>query len=399
MAKQCTQCGAAMAETARFCGVCGAASTCAASATAAISAPPPAAAEDDSWLALAGAAIDPAPAVPVADPTLSADEQSGPVPTAAANAGAGPQIARGMDGLPPVPPSALPLGAPPAAATELAPPPLPPRERRAGRALWIVAIVFGLFAAALIVAWTVSWTRGPSFATVATSTDDPATPDEEWRTAYADQFLGDAPVTMITNASANVRDFPTTTGSEVLRSVAESSEISGRWVRGRDPATRWLKLADGGYIWDGNLAERGGANSPIRIPFSNADYSFGPDIEPYMRVAVEQSTARSEAVGGLPEKERAAAYAELEGQSFYARVPNRRWRGLTVTAVAQHYEAGSIYFRDDVATTRRAFAAAGVRFDEEGIVDPDNNELLFCSIGPVRAQDRQYGASALTCGS
>lgn len=279
-----------------------------------------------------------------------------------------------------------------------APVSIPLRERRTGRLFWIIAIIFGLFAAGLIIAWTVSWTRGSSFATVSTSADDPVSPDEQWRTAYADDFIGNEPVTMVTNASANVRDYPTTNGSQVLRSVPESSEISGRWVRGRDPATRWLKLADGGYIWDGNLATRGGANSPIRIPFSNADYSFGPDIEPYMRQAIAQSSARSEAVGALSEKERAAAYADLEGQSFYARVPNRRWRGLTVTAVGQHYEAGSIYFRDNIDAVRMAFRGAGIRFDNDGIIEGNGDEPLGCSISATDGEERAHGASALTCG-
>lgn len=390
MDRNCRACGTPHDISARFCTKCGMALASDAQSNPVTDAT---VGEDNGWVELAGGTATPPPPVspppsPMAPPSTAEVEPECAVPLDVET-----HVARGeyrdadVGGMVGVDAAAMP------------PPPPPPRQRRTGRALWIIAIILGLFVAGLIVAWTVSWTRGPSFSTVAASADDPASPDEEWRTAYADQFIGDVPVTMITNASANVRDYPTTAGSQVLRSVAESSEISGRWVRGRDQATRWLKLADGGYIWDGNLAERGGANSPIRIPFSNADYSFGPDIEPYMRDAAEQSTVRSEAVGGLPEKERAAAYAELEGQSFYARVPNRRWRGLTVTAVAQHYEAGSIYFRDDVAATRRAFAAAGVRFDEEGIVDPDNNDLLSCSIGPVRAEDRAYGASALTCGS
>jgi murein DD-endopeptidase MepM/ murein hydrolase activator NlpD len=64
---------------------------------------------------------------------------------------------------------------------------------------------------------------------------------------------------------ANVRDKPSTSGSQVLATREAGSLMSGTWVSGEDRKSRWLKVelaamelysprGEFGYVWDGNLA-------------------------------------------------------------------------------------------------------------------------------------------------
>ena len=85
-------------------------------------------------------------------------------------------------------------------------------------------------------------------------TEDPDAPrPQEWFDTYSDKYLS-AELTRLAVDSAAKRNFPTARGSEVLEQVASGMPVSGRWVEGADPASRWLKTNDGGYIWEGNLA-------------------------------------------------------------------------------------------------------------------------------------------------
>jgi hypothetical protein len=91
--------------------------------------------------------------------------------------------------------------------------------------------------------------------------DDPAASatnnqtDAERIAAYTDRFLSES-VSQFTSGKARVRSYPTAKGSEVLNELSEGEAIQGRYVKGVDPTTRWLKLDSGGYVWDGNLADR-----------------------------------------------------------------------------------------------------------------------------------------------
>ena len=89
--------------------------------------------------------------------------------------------------------------------------------------------------------------------TEAAKVEDPNAPrPQEWFDTYSDKYLS-AELTRLATDSAAKRNFPTSRGSEILEQVASGMPVSGRWVEGADPATRWLKTTDGGYIWEGNL--------------------------------------------------------------------------------------------------------------------------------------------------
>ena len=91
-------------------------------------------------------------------------------------------------------------------------------------------------------------------ATVAASEDPNAPRPQAWFDSYQDKFLS-AELDRLTLASATKRSFPTAKGSQTLGEVPRGTMLKGRWVEGGDPKTRWLKLADGSYVWEGNLTD------------------------------------------------------------------------------------------------------------------------------------------------
>lgn len=68
----------------------------------------------------------------------------------------------------------------------------------------------------------------------------------------AEVFLSDSLDVTVTGV-AQKRSAPTTRGSTILRTLQPGERLSGRWVQGADGESRWMKTADGGYVWDGNL--------------------------------------------------------------------------------------------------------------------------------------------------
>lgn len=74
---------------------------------------------------------------------------------------------------------------------------------------------------------------------------------------YSDDYLSNTEQALYATGAANMRNFPTTARTRVLDTFSANDRIVGRWVRGLDETTRWLRI-DGvggtGYIWDGNLS-------------------------------------------------------------------------------------------------------------------------------------------------
>jgi len=84
-----------------------------------------------------------------------------------------------------------------------------------------------------------------------TDSENAAGPDFS---TYEDEFLSERTEQRVTSA-ANVRNYPTSQNTDILENLSAGAMVSGRWVRGFDPTTRWLKLADRGYVWEGNLRQ------------------------------------------------------------------------------------------------------------------------------------------------
>ena len=115
----------------------------------------------------------------------------------------------------------------------------------------VLALILG------VAIWTLS-ADADSPAPEAAATEAAADPDaprpQEWFDTYVDRFLS-AEIERLVVAPAQKRSFPTARGSEVTGRIEPGEMMTGRWVEGADPATRWLKIRDGSYVWEGNLAE------------------------------------------------------------------------------------------------------------------------------------------------
>jgi hypothetical protein len=74
-----------------------------------------------------------------------------------------------------------------------------------------------------------------------------------WMAGYTDEFLSDTE-TRVLSAEAELRDYPSSDGTRVLRSLPEGASVMGRLVRGRPADQMWFRLDEGGYIWGGNIA-------------------------------------------------------------------------------------------------------------------------------------------------
>jgi hypothetical protein len=176
--------------------------------------------------------------------------------------------------------------------TGIAPPPLPPVassasapvyeayavSRRGGLttailariAVGLVLIVFGGVAAWQIGVFEKSQGVGDAPAEAA-----PLDETAAWKASYDDDFVSDNQTLYLT-AEANLRDYPSSDGTAVLRSLPQGSPVSGRMVRGREKDQQWLKLDEGGYIWDGNVGE-----STSIYPSGMAGLFVGSDFSPF----------------------------------------------------------------------------------------------------------------------
>lgn len=248
--------------------------------------------------------------------------------------------------------------------------------------------------------WAWQWARVPQNAQIdATATAEPViAPPADWRPTYVDTFLSET-VDMTTGVDANLRDYPSAEGTIITRIVPTGRRLAGRWVRSQNGNGRWLKLSDGGYMWEGDLSAAAPLAPPISISLTGSNSYFGPQIDAYLGQARASAEARLAQAQGLPEKEQAEQMNAMEGQSSFARVPNRRFEGLTVTGVGLHYESTSIYFSDSAAAVIATFRAQGLKIDSDGRIEMDGDNVESCSINPAQsAEERRYGATGLTCG-
>ncbi len=283
----------------------------------------------------------------------------------------------------------------------------PPRGRSS---IVFPALLLGVAVVGGMGWWAWSWTRGAPTAELAATEDDAPPPDAPataaWQNDYQDQFIAGNDAALVASSNINIRNLPGTDGTEVVEELPAGTALTGRWVRAGDGGDgRWLRLGDGRYVFGDNLAQPGGAGSPIRINVTNADSSFGPDIGRYLDRASATARANVARAESMAEPERTRYLESIETASTFERIAGgRRWRGLTVTAVGVHYEAGSIYFREGEAELRRALAAAGVRVEADGnipLTDPE--DAGSCSVqsmtGPnLTAEERRLGGSSITCG-
>lgn len=83
---------------------------------------------------------------------------------------------------------------------------------------------------------------------------------------YADVFLSEEMEYFVTGP-ANVRDFPTSEGTQVVNAIAKGETVKVREVKAFDPSSQWFKLTSGGYVWGGNLAIGSNVRPEIGLVF------------------------------------------------------------------------------------------------------------------------------------
>jgi hypothetical protein len=79
--------------------------------------------------------------------------------------------------------------------------------------------------------------------------------------AYSDEFLSETEEAVTVVSTANLRDYPSTSHTEVMFKLEPGRVVTGRWVQGVDSASRWflttVSRSGGrpltGYVWEGNL--------------------------------------------------------------------------------------------------------------------------------------------------
>lgn len=160
----------------------------------------------------------------------------------------------------------------------------------------------------------------------------------------------------------------------------------------RGSASTWrrsaivIALAVGAMAAGSPLHSAPAKPKPISFEISNKRCFRGPGLAPYIDQAIAKRKRAAQRDGG-------------ELGSFYVRVPNRPWNGLTVTAIALHYESTSVYFREPEAKVRQVLKRIGVRIDANGNMPIENEEAVEMQrLSATKPESRAYGASEINCG-
>lgn len=160
-----------------------------------------------------------------------------------------------------------------------------------------------------------------------------------------------------------------------------------------------IKLSKGGvgYIADGAAILARSNGRPIAISFNPATCNFGGELDGEFAKIGARLRAQWTA---LEDKEfvdddaREKAYNASEGKSSFVRLP-RSFGGLSLTAIAQHYESQSLYFSDPPEKVIEAFRAKGFRIGRDGTFASTE---LYAGISATRGEGAAYGKSELGCG-
>jgi hypothetical protein len=94
------------------------------------------------------------------------------------------------------------------------------------------------------------------------------------------------------------------------------------------------------------------------------------------------------------EEARAKALVAVEGRSTFEKL-QRSYEGLTVTAIAQHYESQSVYFAEPAAKVIEVFRTKGYKVGRDGSIPSTD---LYAGVGNATGEGARYGKSDLSCG-
>lgn len=160
-----------------------------------------------------------------------------------------------------------------------------------------------------------------------------------------------------------------------------------------------VKLPKGGvgYVANGARIASLANGKPIALAFNPNSCSFGPEIDAMFSAMGDRIRAQYKALENkeYPSDEaRTKALAAVEGRSSYEKL-QRSYEGLTITAIAQHYESQSVYFAEPSARVIEVLRSKGYKVGKDGGIASTD---LFANISAATAEGTRYGKSDLTCG-
>jgi Double zinc ribbon len=154
------------------------------------------------------------------------------------------------------------------------------------------------------------------------------------------------------------------------------------------------KLKRGGvgyFLAAGFSFEFGG--KPIEITLSPSDCSYGQELGSLFATLEDRRAGDSNAALGKAyssDEERDAALLAVDGKSRFETM-NRSFQGLNLSAIGQHYESTSLYFKNDPGEVRRVFNSLG-------FVIGNDSTAQGLSVTRAAGEGARYGQSELSCG-
>ena len=185
--------------------------------------------------------------------------------------------------------------------------------------------------------------------------------------------------------------------SSLIDRVSEGTKLTLAGLTDNDYIEIKLKNGGVGYIADGAaiLARMGG--KPVTISFNPANCRFGGEIDAEFEkigAKLRAQWAALEAREYPDDAAREKAMGAVEGRSTFQRL-QRSYEGLTVTAIAQHYESQSVYFAEPAARVIEVFRRKGFRIGRDGGFASTE---LYAGIADTRGETATFGKSELGCG-
>jgi hypothetical protein len=185
--------------------------------------------------------------------------------------------------------------------------------------------------------------------------------------------------------------------SSLLDRVGEGSKLTLAGLTANDFIEVKLGKGGVGYIANGAdiLSRLGG--KPIDIAFNPQTCVFGGELgAEFAKIGARLRAQWQELENReFPDEEaREKAYASAEGRSSFVKLP-RSYKGLSLTAIAQHYESQSLYFSDPPSKVIAVFRDQGFRIDANGNFASTE---LYAGISATRGEGAGYGKSELGCG-
>lgn len=187
------------------------------------------------------------------------------------------------------------------------------------------------------------------------------------------------------------------TASPLLDRVSEGTKLTLAGLTANDFIEIKLRKGGVGYLAGGAaiLARQGG--KPMSISFDPQTCNFGGELGTEFSKMGAKSRAQWQELESreYPDEDaREKAYAEVEGKSTYLKLA-RSFEGLSITAIAQHYESQSVYFADAPAKVIEVFRNNGFRVGRDGTFPSTE---LYAGISATRGEGSAYGKTELGCG-